>query len=133
MTPQKKISYGIIEYYTPPRDEWQTNDVELDAFYQFGKFCHTASRLAILDMYFDLCLPLKMPFSQFILKLANEKQKDWSCPFTLVSEIPEITVELADVEIIDSLYDYPWIDDTFKNINQAFAILAKSHPKEFTR
>lgn len=132
MMAKKKVSYGIAEYYTPSRDEWQTNDVELDAISHFTKLCHTASRLAILDMYLDLGLVERMSFTSFILMLAAEKKKSWACPFRLVSEIPEITPELADVEIEDSLYDSKWKDD-IDSVNAAFSTLAFAKQQEFTR
>lgn len=133
MTAKKKEAYGIIEYYEAPKDMWQTNDVELDALSSFTNRCHTASRLAILDMYLDLGLVERMSFSSFILMLAAEKKKSWACPFRLVSEIPEITSELADAEIEDSLYDTKWKDDNIDTVNSAFSILATSNPHEINQ
>jgi len=77
----------VIEYHKPEPDEWQMNDVILDAYMTFRYKCYKASPLAILELYLKMGMQNEIPFHTFIFKLVCDKKRDGSCQFTLVQDI----------------------------------------------
>jgi hypothetical protein len=122
---------GIIEYHEPGKHDWMLNDVELDSFIAFTERCYRASRIAILDLYLDMGMILRMPFLTFIMKLISDKHRKEACKFELVDD----TISIDDVYAIieSSLFtsDSKWkCDRNFDTIENAFRQLADANPFE---
>lgn len=122
---------GIIEYYEPDEHYLMLNDVELDGFIAFTELCYKASRIAILNLYLNMGMVLRMPFLIFIMKLISNKHRKEACKFELVDD----KISIDDVySIIESLLftsNSKWkCDKNFDTIENAFKQLADANPFE---
>ena len=120
---------GIIEYHDAPIDSWMLNNIEIDSLNAFNERCYKASRIAILDLYLDLGMVLRMPFLTFIMMLISNKHKKNACQFELVDD--EITRDEVDIVIKSNLIwnSSKWdCDKNLESIENAFRQLADANP-----